>query len=206
MVVARYETRNMLVFVCVWRYYSPSVPNGSLVCTGREMALALKDQVVSPLFAIRVIARAGRGTRWVATVAQVLVIEDDRDTRTFLSEFLSDDGHVTDEAAEGLTGLKMAKQIVPDVILLDVLMPKLDGFQVLEALRTNDRTTGIPVVMLSGQNDMAAMARAFHLGASDYLTKPCSRADVTNAVNLAAPKPAFAASPKNDPHRDVAAT
>ncbi len=105
-------------------------------------------------------------------MAQVLVIEDDSDTRTFLSEFLCDDGHVTDEAAEGLTGLKMATQIVPDVILLDVLMPKLDGFQVLEALRANDRTTGIPVVMLSGQNDMSAMARAFHLGASDYLPKP----------------------------------
>ena len=137
-------------------------------------------------------------------MAQVLVIEDDRDTRTFLSEFLYDDGHVTDEAAEGLTGLKMATQILPDVILLDVLMPKLDGFQVLEALRANDRTTGIPVVMLSGQNDMAAMARAFHLGASDYLAKPCSRADVTDAVNMAAPKPAFAAPPNRGPNRDVA--
>ena len=105
-------------------------------------------------------------------MAQVLVIEDDRDTRTFLSEFLCDDGHVTDEAAEGLTGLKMATQIVPDVILLDVLMPKLDGFQVLEALRANDRTTEIPVVMLSARVEPKDKIRGLQEGAVDYITKP----------------------------------
>ena len=136
-------------------------------------------------------------------MAQVLVIEDDRDTRTFLSEFLCEDGHETDEAAEGQAGLEMATANVPDVILLDVLMPKLDGFQVLAALRANERTSQIPVVMLSGESDMDAMTRAFQLGAVDYLGKPCTRADVVNAVNLAVPKPATAATPRGNPHREV---
>lgn len=125
------------------------------------------------------------------TVAQVLVIEDDRDTRTFLSEFLGDEGHATEEASGGLIGLEMATRNVPDVILLDVTMPNLDGFQVLEALQADERTAQIPVVMLSGQSDMDDMARAFRLGAVDYLGKPCSRTDVINAVNGAVPDSAM---------------
>ncbi len=136
-------------------------------------------------------------------MAQVLVIEDDRDTRTFLSEFLCDDGHETDEAAEGVTGIEMATANVPDVILLDVLMPRLDGFQVLEALQSDERTSAVPVVMLSGTTDMDAMTRAFQLGAVDYLGKPCSRADVVNAVNSAIPNPAISAFPREDPLREV---
>ncbi|MCH8102468.1 MAG: response regulator, partial [Chloroflexi bacterium] len=104
-------------------------------------------------------------------MANVLVIEDDRDTRTFLSEYLCDDGHETDEAAEGLAGIEKATTNVPDVILLDVLMPILDGFQVLAVLQADERTSRVPVVMLSGKNDMDTRARAFKLGAVDYLVK-----------------------------------
>ena len=136
-------------------------------------------------------------------MAQVLVIEDDSDTRTLLSEFLCDDGHETDEAAEGVTGIEMATANVPDVILLDVLMPRLDGFQVLEALQSDERTSAVPVVMLSGTTDMDAMTRAFQLGAVEYLGKPCSRADVVNAVNSAIPNPAISAIPREDPLREV---
>jgi DNA-binding response OmpR family regulator len=136
-------------------------------------------------------------------VAQVLVIEDDRDTRTFLSEFLCEDGHETDQAAEGLTGLEKATVNVPDVILLDVLMPRLDGFQVLEALQADERTSGVPVVMLSGKSDLDAVTRAFQLGAVDYLGKPCSRADVFNAVRSAVPEVATPAPPREIPHLEV---
>ncbi len=136
-------------------------------------------------------------------MAQVLVIEDDRDTRTFLAEFLCADGHETDEAPEGLIGIEKATANVPDVILLDVLMPKLDGFQVLAALRADERTSQIPVVMLSGESDMEAMALAFSLGAADYLGKPCSRTDVINAVNSAVPEAATPATPRKNPRREV---
>ena len=136
-------------------------------------------------------------------MAQVLVIEDDSDTRTLLSEFLCDDGHETDEAAEGVTGIEMATANIPDVILLDVLMPRLDGFQVLEALQSDERTSAVPVVMLSGTTDMDAMTRAFQLGAVEYLGKPCSQADVVNAVNSAIPNPAISAIPREDPLREV---
>ena len=136
-------------------------------------------------------------------MANVLVIEDDRDTRTFLSEYLCDDGHETDEAAEGLAGIEKATTNVPDVILLDVLMPILDGFQVLAVLQADERTSRVPVVMLSGKNDMDTRARAFKLGAVDYLGKPCSRADVINAVNSVVPKAAMLAPPPVDPHQEV---
>lgn len=136
-------------------------------------------------------------------MAQVLVIENDRDTRAFLAEFLCDDGHETDEAAEGITGIKKATANIPDVILLDVLMPRLNGFEVLAALQADERTARIPIVMLSGESGMEAMARAFRLGATDYLGKPCSRADVINAVNSVAPMSSGIAAPKHHPRQDA---
>ena len=136
-------------------------------------------------------------------MAQVLVIEDDRDTRTFLSDFLCDDGHETDVAAEGLTGIEKATANVPDVILLDVQMPILDGFQVLEALQADERTSRVPVVMLSGKSELDDMARAFRLGAADYLGKPCSRTNLINAVNSVVPNSAMLEPPRDHPHREV---
>jgi PAS domain S-box-containing protein len=110
--------------------------------------------------------------RVAAPVGTVLVIDDDASARDLVARFLEKQGLEVIGAADGATGLKAARARRPDVITLDVVMPGLDGWAVLTALKGDPVTAEIPVVMLSVVDEKNL---AFALGASDYLTKPVDR-------------------------------
>ena len=107
-----------------------------------------------------------------ATVARgpvVLVIDDDPTVRDLMQRSLSKDGYQVEVAADGRTGLEMARRLKPAVITLDVMMPSMDGWAVLTALKADADTADIPVVMLTIVDDKNM---GFALGAADYFTKP----------------------------------
>ena len=102
----------------------------------------------------------------------VLVVDDDPAVRNLLGRFLSREGFQVETAADGAAGLQRARELVPDVITLDVLMPEMDGWAVLTALKGDPRLAEIPVVMLTVVDDKPT---GFALGVSEYLTKPVDR-------------------------------
>ncbi|MDB5296383.1 MAG: hypothetical protein JWO31_2366 [Phycisphaerales bacterium] len=116
---------------------------------------------------------AGAGpSEHVAAVSTVLVVDDDPGARELVVRALTDDGARVVSAGDGEAGLRMAKSVRPDLIFLDVMMPKMDGWAVLTALKADPDLASIPVVMLTLVND-ADMG--YLLGAAEYLTKPIDR-------------------------------
>jgi len=105
-------------------------------------------------------------------VARVLVVDDDASIRTLLEVSLRTEGLEVDTARDGRDGLEQALVDPPDVVVLDVMMPELDGWGVAEGLAANPRTAGVPVVFLSARAQDADVARGRALGAAAYVTKP----------------------------------
>jgi len=101
----------------------------------------------------------------------VLVVDDDEDIRTYLAALIRGDAE-TVEAADGDKGISIAKSRQPDLILLDLMMPGTDGYQVCKALKNNSATRHIPIVFITAQADRAFEAAAIKMGAIDYIVKP----------------------------------
>jgi CheY-like chemotaxis protein len=106
------------------------------------------------------------------TARRVLIVDDDPATRLLCSVNLQLDGLLVLEAPDGRRGLERARSERPDLVLTDVMMPGLDGFQLAEALRSDARTCEIPLIFISGEAVRANADRAYDLGALAYLTKP----------------------------------
>jgi len=104
--------------------------------------------------------------------ASILIIEDDRNMRTMLRHALEKDGYNVMTAADGVRGLQEFKEHAPDIVLMDAVMPKLDGFQACAALRRMPGGDEAPVLMITALNDDTSVDRAFDSGASEYITKP----------------------------------
>jgi two-component system alkaline phosphatase synthesis response regulator PhoP len=105
-------------------------------------------------------------------VTRVLVIDDEPPIRLLCRVNLEADGMQVLEASDGPTGLEKARNEEPDVILLDVMMPGLDGWQVAEELLDDRRTSSIPIVFLTARAEVRDRARGLDLGGIDYVTKP----------------------------------
>lgn len=102
----------------------------------------------------------------------ILVIEDDPDLRRILCLQLAKLGYETSEAENGRAGFVEAQQKVPDLILLDLMMPELDGFQVLKRLKTIDKLTDIPVLILTASHDDHHRRKSVSHMANGFMTKP----------------------------------
>ena len=102
----------------------------------------------------------------------VLIIEDEKDVRRILEYALKSDGFNVYSADNGQAGLKIAMEKKPDVILLDWVMPEMNGLKVLSKLRQDERTKDIIVVMLTAKNMMEDVETALAHGADDYIPKP----------------------------------
>lgn len=102
---------------------------------------------------------------------KILIIDDENDIRNAIQSYLVDKFQVFD-ASDGEEGLRKAKTELPDLILLDISMPKLDGLSVCEDLRSNEATRHIPIIMLTAASDTSRRIDAFMTGADDYLSKP----------------------------------
>lgn len=114
---------------------------------------------------------------------KVLAIDDTPEIRLIITEALNLFGFQTITAEDGATGIQLAREARPDLILCDINMPNLDGYETLKRLRDDDVTAGIPFVFLSGATDRITMRRGMELGADDYLTKPFSPKELLAAVN-----------------------
>ena len=100
-----------------------------------------------------------------------LVIEDNADLRTYIQEELAAKYRVM-TAAEGKEGISKAIEHVPDMIVSDVMMPGMDGFEVCAAMKSDERTSHIPIILLTAKGDRESRLTGLELGADDYLTKP----------------------------------
>lgn len=121
-------------------------------------------------------------------MVRVLIADDNANIREALRLTLEDEGHEVTEAADGVEALEIAADISPDLIFLDIAMPRMDGIEALRRLKAFSATQNIPVVMVTAQNDRKAIAEAVKLGLRDYITKPWSLDAVFDAVALATPK------------------
>ncbi|HVF76624.1 MAG TPA: response regulator transcription factor [Acidimicrobiales bacterium] len=108
----------------------------------------------------------------VATRGRVLVADDDNDVRRLLTANLEFEGYTVAGCDNGDDARSLARTMAPDVIVLDVMMPKRDGFDVLAALKSNPATRGIPVVLLSAKANDEDVWKGWRAGADYYVTKP----------------------------------
>jgi DNA-binding response OmpR family regulator len=108
----------------------------------------------------------------------VLVVDDDRNAVDILNRLLTKEGFTVHCANGGREALTLVAAHPIDVILLDVMMPDMDGFQVCEALRQNERTKGIPIILLTAKDDMETRVVGMRLGVSEFLTKPINKTEL----------------------------
>ncbi|HVA84510.1 MAG TPA: response regulator [Candidatus Binataceae bacterium] len=117
-----------------------------------------------------------------ARLPQIMVVDDDADTVSILARHLQREGFVAIEAASGAECIKLAREHPVDVILLDLMMPEMDGFQVCRKLKENPSTADIPVIMVTARDDLDARAEGMRLGVSDFLAKPVFRRQLANRI------------------------
>lgn len=113
---------------------------------------------------------------------KILVIEDDRSIRESILELLETQGFDVVGAENGNLGVQKALQYLPDMILCDVTMPGLNGYEVLAALRRHMATATIPFIFLTARSDKEDFRQGMELGADDYLTKPCTPSELLSAI------------------------
>jgi class 3 adenylate cyclase/DNA-binding NarL/FixJ family response regulator len=115
-------------------------------------------------------------------VTKILVVEDTPDFRQILGEVLRFGDYDVVEARDGLEGLELAREHLPDLIISDVMMPRLDGFGMLAELRSEPLTQTIPLIFLTAKDDYESWRTGMHIGADDYLMKPISPQVLLEAV------------------------
>ena len=103
---------------------------------------------------------------------RVLVVDDEPDLVRVLEFGLRASGYTVESASDGQEGLKKAREIKPDVILLDLMLPKLDGYKVCRLLKFDDRFKHIPIIILSARTQEGDQALAIEMGANRFVTKP----------------------------------
>jgi len=114
----------------------------------------------------------------------VLVVEDDRDGRLLFLEWLSDAGFRVEQAHNGLQALERAIDLVPDAVLTDLHLPGIDGYELTRRLKTDARTTSIPVLAVTGYGPFTQdPSRAERAGCDAVLPKPCDPEDIARTLN-----------------------
>ena len=116
-------------------------------------------------------------------ISTVLVVDDNAKNIQLLMTLLSKDGYLVSFASNGREALEMAEKEIPDLILLDIMMPGMDGFEVCQKLKMKENLKHIPVIFLSARSDLIDKIKAFHVGGADYVAKPFHSAEVLARVN-----------------------
>ncbi|MCG8366471.1 MAG: response regulator transcription factor [Pseudanabaenales cyanobacterium] len=105
-------------------------------------------------------------------MSRILVIDNDLAISEFITVNLKKAGYAVSQASDGITGQALALQLMPDLIMLDLMLPKVDGFTVCRRLRQDERTANVPVIILTALGQIQDKIEGFNAGADDYLTKP----------------------------------
>ncbi len=117
-----------------------------------------------------------------AIMKKILVIEDDAVLASNISAILQEEGFEAVTAENGLAGLTLTIELNPDLILCDLTMPELDGYGVLQQLKSNPKTALIPVIIVSGNSERGQIRQGIEMGADDYITKPFEIDELLRAV------------------------
>lgn len=115
-------------------------------------------------------------------MTRILVVEDDTDIRDLLVDTIMDMGCEVMEAEDGGAGLRKALTEIPDIIMLDFMMPVMDGLHVLGNLKNDPRTKAIPVIMVSAKGQDADVVKALEAGATGYVTKPWRHGELESVI------------------------
>jgi DNA-binding response OmpR family regulator len=108
-------------------------------------------------------------------MTKVLIIDDNRQITSILEEYVKAEGYIAVVAADGVDGVRMFEAEKPDIILLDVMMPKMDGFEVCREIR---KTSQVPVIMITARGEEFEKIMGLEIGADDYIVKPFSPGEV----------------------------
>jgi len=122
--------------------------------------------------------------RHVTDKAVIMIVDDNPDSLKLLSDILSEQGFQVRQALNGQLALAAAKQQSPDLFILDIRMPEMDGFELCRQLKNEATTCSVPVIFISGLNDSADKVKAFDIGGQDYITKPFEDTEVLARVKL----------------------
>ena len=115
-------------------------------------------------------------------MATLLVIEDEAPLRANIARILSAEGYEVITAVDGNEGMQRVRENRPDLVICDILMPRLDGFGVLATLRSRPETAAIPFIFLTASADKADLARGLKSGANEYVTKPFKITELLAAI------------------------
>ena len=118
----------------------------------------------------------------ITHTATVLLVDDEPLNLRLLQTLLKADGYATLSAERGAEALVLAEKQRPDIILLDIMMPEMDGFEVARQLKTDPHTRNIPIIMVTAMDDRASRMKALEMGAEEFLTKPVDRAELSIRV------------------------
>lgn len=114
--------------------------------------------------------------------SKILLVDDDENLRQILVKFLRKEGYEIQVAFDGKEGVALAAASLPDLILCDLMMPEMNGYELLAALRLDPKLADIPLIFLTGQSEPSQIRQGMNLGADDYLTKPVGIADLKGAI------------------------
>jgi YesN/AraC family two-component response regulator len=115
-------------------------------------------------------------------VKKILVIDPQTDSRNLFLEGLKAQGFYAISAKNGLIGIQRARQLLPDLIICEIVIPELDGYGVLTTLRQDPATAIIPFIFITTKEERTELRKAMELGANDYLTKPCTIEELLKAI------------------------
>lgn len=113
---------------------------------------------------------------------KILIIEDDKDIVELLNHYLEKESFVLKDASDGFSGIKLAKTGNFDLIILDIMLPEMDGLEVCKELRSEPKTESVPIIMLTAKGEETDKIVGLELGADDYITKPFSPKELVARV------------------------
>jgi DNA-binding response OmpR family regulator len=111
-------------------------------------------------------------------MSSVLIVDDEPTARETLMAILEGEGYDLHQAKDGIQALRMLKQFQPDLILLDVMMPAMDGFEVCQRIRATPALAEVPIILLTALDDRDSLLRGLEAGADDFLSKPPDRREL----------------------------
>lgn len=129
-------------------------------------------------------ANSDSAERKIIVGKKVLIVDDDLQTLELVGLMLEREGHTIIAQRTGLKAIKAAQEYLPDIILLDIMMPGIDGYDVLKKLKQDPKTSDIPVIIFSARSQSEEQIKFMDAGAIDYVSKPAKTGELVHAVEV----------------------